>query len=99
MVSALAAANPAVNAGNLQIGQTICIPFGYPYNTGVNYSYANTGCIYYQIKSGNTYYSLANGNDYLISQLVAYNPTLNPGNLQVNQLVCIPAGLYAAYTF
>ena len=71
------AANPSINAANLKVGQSICIPSAsaasYNLNGGGGGAaiIATTCASYYTIKSGDTFYSISNGNSALLSALVS----------------------------
>ncbi len=69
------AANPSINAANLKVGQSICIPSAsaasYNLNGGGAAIIATTCASYYAIKSGDTFYSISNGNSALLSALVS----------------------------
>lgn len=83
-ISALQAANPGVNPNNLQIGQVICIPV--PPTPGTC-----PGGFFYTILAGETLYGLARRYGIAVQALIAANPGIDPGRLQVGQRICIPA--------
>jgi len=83
VVPALIAANPGVDPDNLQIGQTICVPAAQP-------SPCPDGR-FYTIVAGDTYYSLARRFNTTVEALTAANPGVDPNNLQIGQVICIPA--------
>ena len=82
-VAAIMAANPGLDPNNLQVGQVICIPMGTP---------PPPLCdgMYYVVRPGDTFYSIANMFGITVAQLIAANPGVDPNNLQVGQLICIP---------
>lgn len=82
-VEAIMALNPGINPNNLQIGQVICIPRSttpIPPCDGV----------YYSVKAGDTLFSIAMAFNIPLSTLIAANPGIDPNNLQIGQLICIP---------
>jgi LysM repeat protein len=82
-VEAIQAANPGVDPNNLQIGQVICMP-GTP-STG-----CPTGTTPYTIRSGDTFFSLAQRFNTTVEAIQAANPGVDPNNLQIGQVICIP---------
>lgn len=44
----------------------------------------------YTIKRGDTFYSLARRFNTTVSAIISANPGVNPNNLQIGQIVCIP---------
>ena len=87
-VSAIQAANPGVNPNNLQIGQVICIP-GATGGPGPSPG-CPSGTFQYTVKSGDTFYKLAKRFGTTASAIQAANPGVNPNNLQIGQVICIP---------
>ncbi len=85
-VEAIRAANPGVNPDNLQIGQRICIP-GTPTPPP---STCPAGTFAYTVVSGDTYYRLAIRYNTTVEAIRAANPGVNPDNLRVGQVICIP---------
>src|SRR5699024_10049423 len=83
-VEAIQRANPGVNPNNLQIGQVICIPGGSPPSS------CPPGTIVYTVRSGDTFYSLASRFGTTVEELMRVNPGVNPNNLQIGQIICIP---------
>lgn len=81
-VEAILMVNPGINPDNLQIGSTICIPSEKP----------APGCdgIYYVVRPGDTLYSIAHKYGISLAELMAANPGVDPYNLMVGQLICIP---------
>ncbi len=82
-VDAIQRANPTVNPNNLQVGQVICIPETTP-------STCPVGTFPYKILAGDTFYNLAQRYNTTVSAIQRANPTVNPNNLQVGQIICIP---------
>ncbi|MCG0278741.1 MAG: LysM peptidoglycan-binding domain-containing protein [Thermanaeromonas sp.] len=80
-VEAIEQANPFVNPLNLQVGQLICIPSGRP---------CPGGTFSYVIQPGDTLYSLARRFNTTVASIQAVNPGIDPNNLQVGQVICIP---------
>ena len=81
-VQAILAINPGLDPNNLRVGQVICIPRGTtpPMCDGV----------YYVVRAGDTLYSIAMKYNVTVAQLLEANPGIDPNNLQVGQLICIP---------
>ncbi len=88
-VAAIQAANPGVDPNNLQIGQVICIPTrpapGPPPPTPV----CPNGFLY-TIQAGDTYFRLAQRFGTTVAAIQAANPGVDPNNLQIGQVICIP---------
>ncbi len=85
-VEAIMAINPGINPNNLQIGQIICIPGAVPPPP----KQCPTGSFPYTIKSGDTLYKLAITYNTTVEAIMAINPGINPNNLQIGQVICIP---------
>lgn len=81
-VEAILRANPGLNPDNLQIGQVICIPKegDVPECEGV----------YYRVRIGDTLYSISRMFNVSIDDLLKANPGIDPMNLRVGELICIP---------
>ncbi|MSU03558.1 LysM peptidoglycan-binding domain-containing protein, partial [Tissierella pigra] len=86
-VEAIMAINPGINPNNLQIGQVICIPQG-----TTPPKQCPIGSFAYTIKSGDTLYNLAITYNTTVEAIMAINPGINPNNLQIGQVICIPMG-------
>ncbi|NLY46728.1 MAG: LysM peptidoglycan-binding domain-containing protein, partial [Tissierella sp.] len=87
-VEAILAINPGINPNNLQIGQRICIPEkGTPSPTCPVNSFA------YTIKQGDTLWNLARTYNTTVEAIMAINPGIDPNNLQIGQVICIPRGV------
>ncbi|WP_234978633.1 muramidase family protein [Anaerosalibacter sp. Marseille-P3206] len=82
-VQQLIAANPGIDPNNLQIGQIICIPMQKPVPPC-------PGGFYYTIKAGDTLYSIARMFNITVQEIIAANPGIDPNNLQIGQIICIP---------
>lgn len=83
-VAAISAANPGVNPNNLQIGQVICIPVVAPAPI------CPPGTMLYTIKAGDTFFALAARFGTTVEAIIRVNPGVDPNNLQIGQVVCIP---------
>ncbi|MBX5477073.1 MAG: LysM peptidoglycan-binding domain-containing protein, partial [Clostridia bacterium] len=84
-VAAIAAANPGVDPNNLQIGQVLCIPTGAP-------TTCPPGTVAHTVVAGDTYFRLAQQFGTTVAAITAANPGVNPNNLQIGQVLCIPTG-------
>lgn len=82
-VQALVAANPTANPLSLYVGHQICIPVrgSVPACPEGNY---------YVIKPGDTLYSISRFFNISLDDLVEANPGINPYNLFIGQVICIP---------
>lgn len=82
-VAAIMAINPGLDPNNLQVGQVICIPQTTP---------PPSPCegLYYVVRPGDTLFSIAQRFNVTVAQLIQANPGIDPNNLQVGQLICIP---------
>jgi len=87
-VAAIQAANPGVNPNNLQIGQVICIPGVTPPPTT-----CPAGTFAYTVKAGDTFFLLAQRFGTTVAAIQAANPGVNPNNLQIGQVICIPGAV------
>jgi len=83
-VASLMAVNPGVDPQNLSIGQNICIPVR---RRVVPCAPANR----YVIKAGDTFSKLAQRYGMTVAAIRALNPGVDPLNLQVGQVICLPA--------
>ena len=85
-VEAIMAINPGINPNNLQIGQVICIP-----GSGTTPPpTCPAGSFAYTIKSGDTLYLLAIRFNTTVEAIMRLNPGIDPNNLQIGQVICIP---------
>jgi LysM repeat protein len=82
VVPALIAANPGVDPNMLMIGQSICVPAPQPITC--------PGGNVYTIVSGDTFFSIAGRFNTTVEALIAANPGINPNNLSIGQVICIP---------
>ncbi|MCQ4925877.1 LysM peptidoglycan-binding domain-containing protein, partial [Tissierella carlieri] len=83
-VQAILAINPGIDPNNLQIGQVICIPQTTPPPTCPPGSFA------YTVRAGDTLFMLANRFNTTVQAILAINPGIDPNNLQIGQVICIP---------
>ncbi len=88
-VEAIMRINPGINPNNLQIGQMICIPGSVtpPPTT------CPSGSFSYTIRSGDTLYLLAQRYNTTVEAIMRINPGINPNNLQIGQMICIPGSV------
>ncbi len=82
-VASLLSFNPGVDPKNLLIGQTICIPVR---RKVVPCPPASR----YIIKAGDTYSKLSLKYGLSVAAITALNPGVDPTNLQVGQVICLP---------
>lgn len=82
-VEAIVSANPGVDPENLRVGRRLCIPRQrtFPPCPGGNY---------YTIAPGDTMYSIARFFNVSLDDLLEANPGVDPDNLRVGQIICIP---------
>ncbi len=78
-VEAIERANPFVSPINLQIGQLLCLPHRCP-----------AGTTPYVVRAGDTLFSLARSFGTTVEAIMAANPGVDPENLQVGQVLCLP---------
>ncbi|MCK9445132.1 MAG: LysM domain-containing protein, partial [Tissierellaceae bacterium] len=83
-VEAIMRVNPGIDPNNLQIGQVICIPGAAPPPP------PPCDGLYYAVRSGDTLFSIAQMFNIPLATLMAANPGVDPNNLRVGQLICIP---------
>lgn len=83
-VQAIIDSNPGINPRNLQIGQRICVPVA-PRPP------ACPGGTLYAIQPGDTFYRISIRYNMTLESLLAANPGVNPNNLQIGQIICIPS--------
>ena len=77
----LYSANPGVDAANLHIGQALCLP---------SLPACPANSVAYAVRPGDTYYSLAKIVGLPVDELIMANPGIDPNNLQVGQVICLP---------
>ncbi len=83
-VEALLRTNPDVDPNNLQVGQRICIAERFqepPMCSTRNF---------YVIRSGDTIRAIAASFEVEAQEILRINPELNPRNLRIGQIICIP---------
>lgn len=78
-------ANPGVNPNSLRIGQVICIP-----NANPGPPVCPAGSFSYTIAAGDTLFSLSRKFGVTQQSILALNPSINPNDLRVAQIICIP---------
>lgn len=84
-VDAIMKINPGINPNRLQIGQKICIP-----DENTSPIKCPVGSFAYTIKRGDTLYHLAITYNTTVEAIIRLNPGINPGNLQIGEVICIP---------
>lgn len=105
-VEAIMALNPGIRPGNLMIGQVIWIPAGYKFRnlppwaqsmdntmqqrTETEYPICPQGTRSYTIEAGDTLWLLSQRYNTTVEAIMAANPGVNPTNLFVGQVICIP---------
>lgn len=82
-VDAIAVVNPGVNADNLKLGQSICIPVR---RSIVPCSPGNR----YVVKAGDSFSKLARRYGISVNTIIKMNAGVDPSNLQVGQIICLP---------
>jgi peptidoglycan endopeptidase LytF len=83
-LDALLDANPGIDPEALQIGQVICVPQpGPPVQ-------CPPGAERYVIRSGDTLFAIARRFNVTVDAILDINPGLDPNNLQVGRIICIP---------
>ncbi|MCL6558349.1 MAG: LysM peptidoglycan-binding domain-containing protein [Firmicutes bacterium] len=85
-VEDLIAVNPGVNPDALLIGQQICIPAV----EGIPPGACPAGTIPYIVRPGDTFFSLARRFGTTVEAVQRANPFVDPNNLRIGQLLCIP---------
>lgn len=83
-VNAIIRANPNVDPNSLRIGQLICIPSAAPP------AECPPGARPYRIQAGDTFFNLAQRFGTTVEDIQRLNPRVNPQNLQIGQVICIP---------
>lgn len=76
----LVSLNPHVDPLNLQPGQFLCLPGETPCASG----------LYWEVAPGDTFYKIAREIGTTVERLIELNPFVDPHNLQVGQLLCLP---------
>ncbi|HHV27444.1 MAG TPA: LysM peptidoglycan-binding domain-containing protein, partial [Tissierellia bacterium] len=87
-VEAIMAINPGIDPYNLQIGQVICIPRAMPPGPP-----PCPNGFYYTIRSGDTLYNIGQRYNVSVEALMRANPGIDPYNLQIGQVICIPKAM------
>ncbi len=72
--------NQEVDPGNLPVGGLLCLPEETPCPSG----------LFWEVSSGDTFYKIARERGVSIEALRALNPYVNPNNLQIGQVLCLP---------
>ncbi len=83
-VQAIINANPGINPNNLQVGQVICIP------RPVTPTPPCPNGFYYSVRQGDTLFLIAQRYNVSVQAIINANPGINPNNLQIGQIICIP---------
>lgn len=84
-VQSLLLSNPDINPTNLIVGQRICI------SEGIRDLPPCDSQNFYVIRRGDTLRSIASVFEINVSDIVQINPGINPRNLTVGQVICLPA--------
>lgn len=83
-VDAIFSVNPGVRANNLRVGHTLCIPVR---RSVVRCSPENR----YVIQAGDTFSKLSQRYGIPVHIIIKANPGVEPTNLRVGQIICLPA--------
>lgn len=83
-VDAIIRANPGIDPNNLRIGQTIYIP------RPVTPIPPCPNGFYYSVRQGDTLFLIAQRFNISLQALINANPGINPNNLQIGQIICVP---------
>lgn len=83
-VQAIMMANPGIDPNNLRVGQIICIP------RPVTPVPPCPNGFYYSIRQGDTIFLLAQRFNVSVQAIINANPGIDPNNLRIGQLICIP---------
>jgi LysM repeat protein len=79
--------NPGLDPANLRVGQVICVP-------GATGPAVPGACPapsrQYAVQSGDTFYSIARKFGVSVARIEGANPSVNPNNLAIGQIICIP---------
>jgi LysM repeat protein len=81
-------ANPGLNAGNLQPGQSILIPDGE--EPGQEAAFNEEGFVYHKVKRRETLYSIGRFYDVAVDEIRNANPELGWGGPKTGQVIRIP---------
>ena len=82
-VEAITLANSAVKPKNLQVDQSICIPIR---RSIVSCPPGNR----YVIQVGDSFSKISQRYGLSLDVLISLNPGVNPSNLQIGQIICVP---------
>lgn len=85
-IPALIGANPDIDPNNLQIGDALCIPLQKEFPSCPEENY-------YRIQFGDSLYKIAQRFNISIDDLKEANPRLDPQNLQIGEIICIPVAV------
>ena len=88
-VQNLVDANPGINADNLQIGSTLCIPANS--SSPASPHTCPSRAFSYTIRAGDTFWKLSQAYGVNLQDILDANPGVNPQNLQIGSTLCIPA--------
>jgi peptidoglycan endopeptidase LytF len=83
-VEAIMRINPGIDPNNLQIGQVICIPQAAPPVPSCPNGFL------YTIRPGDTLFALSQRFGVSVQAIINANPGIDPNNLQIGQIICIP---------
>ena len=83
-VQAIINANPGIDPNNLRVGQVICIP------RPVTPVPPCPNGFYYSVRQGDTLFILAQRFNVSVQAIINANPGIDPNNLRIGQLICIP---------
>lgn len=76
----LTSLNPQIDPENLQPGNLLCLPGERPCPSGV----------FWEIAAGDTLYNIALTSGTTVESIMAVNPFIDPMNLQIGQILCMP---------
>ena len=82
-ISALIGANPNIDPNNLTVGDLLCIPLQERFPSCPEENY-------YRIQAGDSLYKIAQKFNISVDDLKEANPLLEPPNLQIGEIICIP---------
>lgn len=82
-IPALIGANPEIDPNNLRVGDKLCIPLQKRFPSCPEENY-------YRIQAGDSLYKIAQRFNISADDLQEANPTLDPANLQIGEIICIP---------
>lgn len=79
--------NPDIDPNNLQAGQIICLP---KVPAPIPGKRCPVGLFPYAVQGGDTLFELARHRRTTVENILHYNPGVDPNNLAVGQVICIP---------